>query len=112
MTRRSNKAELEELKKEYKLLENKFNFLADEYLELKQQNETLINAPELEPFKKFLSEELQLGFAKIAKDQIDLLRGAVQALKLAESWLDGWASAEHELAVIRSAIEKCGGQNG
>lgn len=52
---------------------------------------------------KILSKQLAAVIAQ--RDEL------LEALKVAKSWLEGWASAEHELAVIRSAIEKCEVQN-
>jgi hypothetical protein len=47
--------------------------------------------------------------ASVVKANMKLLAAApelLEALKLAEQWLEGWASAEPELAVVRAAIAK------
>lgn len=46
--------------------------------------------------------EVDLANAKLIAAAPELL----DALKLAEQWLEGWASAEPELAIVRVAIAK------
>jgi hypothetical protein len=46
-----------------------------------------------------------IGMLSAQRDEL------LATLKLAEAWLEGWASATHELSIIRVQIAKCEAQS-